>query len=270
MMVASSLATVLLALTASSSAAAAGNWSTAFSGHIFDGGCPDLQNLVKQNHASCEAACDAKATCNAINISPFGACALRACPCGAELTPNGALKDFSSYRRRDRCPPAPPPPLFAHVFGSAMVLQRAPLRARLFGKVPPGAALTVTVAQGKAFRFNVSATADAAGDWACLLPAMPASGAGKNYSLTASLDTAMVGEEQQQQHLTDVVWGDVFVCGGQSNMQLPLSLVNNNSAELIAASEFPWVLGVDGKVVLKDALPVYFFSDSPYKIYRVA
>ena len=223
------------------SVASAGNWSDhGFPGRIFVR-CPDLGNLGQQTVASCEAACDAKLHCNAINIDvTSGACALRACLCGTELAPTGKLSGFSSYRRRDEpCPPAPPPPLFANVFGSGMVLQREPSQARVFGKAPSGAALTVTVAQQGELRYtaNVSATANGAGEWACLLPKMPASGDGVSYNLTASLDEA----PHHQQCLTEIVWGDVFVCGGQSNMELPLSLVNNHSLELAAATAFPWV-----------------------------
>ena len=96
------------------------------------------------------------------------------------------------------------------------------------------------MARQGAYLANVSATADAAGEWACLLPAMPATvsvrGASTSYSLTASLD-----KTSQTQQLSDVVWGDVFVCSGQSNMELPLSLVNNHTLELAAAAAFPWI-----------------------------
>ena len=121
-----------------------------------------------------------------------------------------------------------------------MVLQRGPLQARVFGKAPPGAALTVTVIrQGNlpGHMSNVTAAADAAGRWACLLPSMPATAVGTSYSLVASLDK-MPGRRQL---LSNLVWGDVFVCGGQSNMELPLSLVNNHTQELAAAHAFPWI-----------------------------
>jgi hypothetical protein len=196
---------------AASLARSSGSWSPAFPGRTFVR-CPDLRNLVGQNVSSCEAACDADPRCNAINLRvPEGPCALRACPCGTELAPTGNLSGFSAYRRNDEhCPPAP---LFANVFGSGMVLQRGPMQARLFGLAPPGAVLTVAVArqQGGAHLASVTTTAGATGEWACLLPAMPASGGSTSYSLTASLDTA----PHHTQVLTRIVWGDVFVCGGQ-------------------------------------------------------
>jgi sialate O-acetylesterase len=84
---------------------------------------------------------------------------------------------------------------------------------------------------------NISATTNPAGEWAGLLPTMPASQPGVSYSLTASLDKV----PHLQQRLSNVVFGDVFVCGGQSNMELPVSLVNNNSLELADATAFPWI-----------------------------
>lgn len=55
--------------------------------------------------------------------------------------------------------------------GSNMVLQRAPLRARLWGVTKPNAAVAVRF-QSK----TLDTTADASGKWAILLPATPAGG----------------------------------------------------------------------------------------------
>ena len=70
--------------------------------------------------------------------------------------------------------------------------------------------------------------------WACLLPATPAGG-------PYAIEVAVEGSARVPEVLTDVMFGDVFVCSGQSNMQEPLSVVNNASSELAAAADFPWV-----------------------------
>ena len=245
---------LLAALLTALSSAAPGSWpATGVAGKIFDGQCPDLQNLSGQTVGSCEAACDAHASggCSAINIDEAsGACALRACPCGAELAPAGALAGFTAFRRADgaACPPS-----FARVLGSSMVLQRAPLRARVFGRAAPRALLTVELATGSdptlgsrtsssVRAIAIAVQADDAGEWACLLPATPATSAtsatsaGASYNLSVALAAAADGHVAPAALLTDVVFGDVFVCGGQSNMQEPLSVVNNASAEFAAAA----------------------------------
>ena len=73
-------------------ASVVGNWTpTGFPGRVFISGCPDATNLVQQTVANCEAICDKKKGCTAINIDvKSGACALRACPCGTKLVPTRA------------------------------------------------------------------------------------------------------------------------------------------------------------------------------------
>jgi hypothetical protein len=169
-----------------------GNWSAGFPGKTFDSHCPDLSNLVHQSVDSCQTVCDSTAGCNAININPHGACALRACPCSSELIPPPAPpsdRAFTAYRRHDSCPPAP---LFANVFGSSMVLQRAPLQARLFGRTATALArLTITMTSSStsgseaAAMAVITTQADRNGSWACLLPPTPAGGP---HNITAAVD----------------------------------------------------------------------------------
>jgi sialate O-acetylesterase len=123
-----------------------------------------------------------------------------------------------------------------------MVLQRAPLQAPLFGQAEPRATLIVTLALAtavKAVVFNTSVEADGAGQWSCLLPAQPASGAGVSHVVTVAAVAA--GGAAPSAVLSGVLFGDVFVCSGQSNMEEPLSVVNNATAEFAASSAFPWV-----------------------------
>jgi sialate O-acetylesterase len=99
--------------------------------------------------------------------------------------------------------PAPSGPQLLHpMFQDHAVLQRdRPIK--IYGETAPGAAVSVTLGNGKA-----EARADADGRWSASLPAMPAGGP---YTLTATAN----GETRTA---SDVLIGDVFFCTGQSNM----------------------------------------------------
>ncbi len=102
-------------------------------------------------------------------------------------------------------PAAAAPPLLARIFGDHAVLQRdRPIT--LWGHAAPDGVVTVALGDGHA-----TAKADAAGRWQTVLPAMPAGGP-YALSVTAGADT---------QQLSDILIGDVYLCGGQSNMEFP-------------------------------------------------
>jgi sialate O-acetylesterase len=95
-------------------------------------------------------------------------------------------------------------------FASSMVLQRgAPIV--FWGRDTPGESVSVTY-RGAALP---PATADATGRFAVTLPALPANATPDLISITSSSGSAAT--------LSDVVVGDVFVCSGQSNMEIFVS-----------------------------------------------
>jgi sialate O-acetylesterase len=102
-------------------------------------------------------------------------------------------------------------PVFASIFGDHAVLQRDQAIAT-WGKAAPGA--TVTVKLGDK---TVQAAADGSGKWRAQLPAMPAGGP---YALSVSAGGATTT-------LSDILVGDVFLCGGQSNMELAMANATN-------------------------------------------
>lgn len=94
----------------------------------------------------------------------------------------------------------------AAIFGDDMVLQReAPVP--VWGEAPAGEAVAVTLA-GQSVRTRAGAD----GHWRADLPAGPAGGP---YALTVRCG----GEELR---LEEVYRGEVWLAGGQSNMELPL------------------------------------------------
>jgi sialate O-acetylesterase len=95
----------------------------------------------------------------------------------------------------------------ASVFSDNMVLQRDE-RLPIWGTADAG--LTVEVAIGDK---RASAVADTDGNWNVVLDAMPAN----VKPLTLKASTA-----DKQVTLSNILVGDVWLCSGQSNMQLPL------------------------------------------------
>lgn len=134
----------------------------------------------------------------------------------------------TSYTARDVCacsPPTPPPPArlaVASALGSGMVLQRAPARAAVWGTAPPGARVSVAVGAAA----SATATADADGRWSARLPALPA-GAHGAVNVSSAYGSVV---------LDDVLFGDVFLCSGQSNMVFSLAQAYNASEHIAAAN----------------------------------
>lgn len=91
------------------------------------------------------------------------------------------------------------------VLSDGVVLQRE-LPVRIWGKADPGEKVKVTLA-GK----SAETKAGADGRWTATLPAMKAGGP---YVLTANEAT-----------VNDVLLGDIYLCSGQSNMELPVNRV---------------------------------------------
>ncbi len=121
--------------------------------------------------------------------------------------------------------PAGAAPLaLAQVFGEHMVLQRGEPLA-LWGRGTPGQALSVALGP-----LQAQVQVDAQGRWRATLPALPAGGP-HEIALKS-------GAEQLR--LADVWIGDVWLCGGQSNMAWPLSLTIGGP-EAVATSEVPLI-----------------------------
>ena len=142
-----------------------------------------------------------------------------------------------------------PPPYgrglqFNGVFGSNMVLQRGPQKSAVYGVIAMGASgsekpnVTVTVDNnaGKVYTLQttLNSTTQPFGPgweypwpwkgpfqtWKALLPPTPAGG---NYTIIAECSNCMnLDSEFVRTNITNVTFGDVIYCSGQSNMWLPL------------------------------------------------
>ena len=118
---------------------------------------------------------------------------------------------------------------FASGLSSGAVLQRAPARAALYGSLlgAPGAAVSVRVAAADgSYSKTFFATAAADLTWKVLLDPMPAGG---NFTAEASCPKCT---GRKAAALSDLTFGDVILCSGQSNMWLPLWFTYERNATL--------------------------------------
>jgi sialate O-acetylesterase len=115
-----------------------------------------------------------------------------------------------------------PLPFLSPVFSDHMVLQRDTTDV-VWGWTTPGAHVTVTVggAQG-------SAVAGRDGKWTARFRAPETGG-----------PYTMVVEGPQRRELEDVLVGDVWLCSGQSNMEMGLGAITSGLAELQTLTEDP-------------------------------
>ncbi|XP_056622150.1 sialate O-acetylesterase [Triplophysa dalaica] len=118
---------------------------------------------------------------------------------------------------------------FASYYGSHMVLQKAPAQAVVWGYAEPGAEIVLSLCGS----LNVPASSAHVvnGIWRITLSPVEAGGP---YNLTISQSTT-----NSSVMLTDVLFGDIWLCGGQSNMAFTVGQIYNSTEELARASKFP-------------------------------
>lgn len=109
------------------------------------------------------------------------------------------------------------------VLSSGMVLQQN-MNLPVWGWADPGEVVTVTIGDQSA-----STVANAAGDWKVLLGPFKAGG---------PVEVTVKGKNTVT--LTDVLFGEVWVCSGQSNMQFNVRSANNAEQE-IAEANYPQI-----------------------------
>jgi sialate O-acetylesterase len=151
---------------------------------------------------------------------------------------------------------APAPLLLNALFQDHAVLQRD-RPVPVWGDAKAGDQLTVS--------FNgvtIRARADASGHWRGTLPAMAAGGP---YSLSARAQSGAA------RTIADVLVGDVWLCSGQSNMELPVSSTLNADHEIAGSTNnlirVLTVAHASSPTALKDfAAPVTWAAAEPSAI----
>ena len=112
------------------------------------------------------------------------------------------------------------------VIGSNMVLQRN-MQVPIWGWASAGEEVTIVLsaeAEGVEPLFSTTVVADADGNWQVKLPAMAAGGP---YTLKVTGINTL--------ELTNVFFGEVWVCSGQSNMQWSVRASKDSEIEIAAA-----------------------------------
>lgn len=114
-----------------------------------------------------------------------------------------------------------------------MVLQRGPQKPLVWGFAAPGTTVK-TIFAGDTY----GSTADDTGIWKQVLPAQPPNAVGQQLNFSCS-----TGESFS---IDDVLFGDVHICGGQSNMQFTVDCLGyhdgyNATAEANEAANYPSV-----------------------------
>jgi sialate O-acetylesterase len=108
-----------------------------------------------------------------------------------------------------------------NIFSDGMVLQQGQ-ENKIWGRDNPGQAIAIAIGD-----HQLTAVADAAGNWEAKLPSLPVGGP---HLLTVAGSSAKI--------VRDVLVGEVWICSGQSNMQWSINASNDPDMERIAAN-FP-------------------------------
>ena len=182
------------------------------------------------------------------DLGSCGSCDTEQCQVGCALAFDPGLNPSPPASPTPLPPkPYPPPPFpnagpgfnISAVFGSSMVLQRAPAAAAIFGVTGSSGSsgavkVTVTPGAGGGAPYTVAATVSS-GRWKALLH--PAADDGVDYTIAAACDAGSGCSGSMQ--LTGVRFGDVYYCAGQSNMwlQMRYTYALNASRTAIAAGQ---------------------------------
>ncbi|KAL1256669.1 hypothetical protein QQF64_012214 [Cirrhinus molitorella] len=114
---------------------------------------------------------------------------------------------------------------FSSYYGNHMVLQKAPAEAVVWGYGQKGAMVVVSLSE----TYKISTTV-INGIWRATLKPVEAGGP---YNLTASQSIT-----NSSITLTDILFGDAWLCSGQSNMAFTVGQVINATEELALASKY--------------------------------
>ena len=117
-----------------------------------------------------------------------------------------------------------------------MVLQRAPQRAVVWGFGDPKTLTTPTINDKTYTTISSTETANAQNEsiWSVTLD--PVSDEGP---FDIHVTQPLANGTNVTITLSDVLFGDVWICSGQSNMQLTVSMIYNGSVEIHNAGNYP-------------------------------
>ena len=142
-----------------------------------------------------------------------------------------------------------------HILSSHMVLQRD-IPTTIWGTTPsPNTAVTATLDAST----PITTTSNSAGNFSLTLPPHPSSTTPHTLTLTSPTSPTVT--------LTDILFGDVFLCSGQSNMEFVLQDAFNATAEVADSGHYPalrlfTVADDESKVYLNDTKSRFLKNES--------
>jgi hypothetical protein len=124
-------------------------------------------------------------------------------------------------------------PILSNTLGSHMVLQSAPRTAQIFGWGSPHDVITVQLLdEDGAVQQQHTVVVTNATSWVVVLTPVEAGSTPYNISVRSQ-------ELNDGVMLHNVVFGELWMCGGQSNMELTVAQAFNHTQEIAAAANWP-------------------------------
>ena len=127
-------------------------------------------------------------------------------------------------------------PRFANYIQDHMVLQRAPHRAIVWGFGDAGQKTTLTIGDRTYTTISETRPANALGETIWTVTLDPVSNEGP---FDIHVSQPLVNGTLYNITITDVLFGDVWVCSGQSNMQMAVRDIFNGTEEIANAGQYP-------------------------------
>ena len=127
-------------------------------------------------------------------------------------------------------------PRFANYIQDHMVLQRAPQRAIVWGYGDPSQLTTLTINEQTYTTISQSEPTNARNEsiWSVTLDPVSDEGPFDIHVSQPLANGTLVNIT-----IHDVLFGDVWICSGQSNMELTVSMIYNGSIEIANAGNYP-------------------------------
>jgi sialate O-acetylesterase len=143
----------------------------------------------------------------------------------------GTVVGTGNYTSRGRTPPPNTTLRVSSVYGDSMVMQRAPSRSFLWGHSKPANTVTVRVLTSTAaVAASASSSCDTDGVWSVSLPPVQPSSPYAVFSIELTSVTSSGAEYPANEPLndtlvlSDILFGDVWLCTGQSNMAFSMGM----------------------------------------------
>ena len=125
---------------------------------------------------------------------------------------------------------------FANYYQDHMVLQRAPQRAIVWGY---GGSSTSTILRMNGKAYETVSSAKPANEWGESIWSVTLDPVSDEGPFDVHVSQPLANGTQVTITLHDVLFGDVWMCGGQSNMELTVIQIFNATIEIANAGNYP-------------------------------